>query len=503
MIKSLQCILLISSMLSTALFGGRNVALTKEIENQREYIVCTVDRTASGDSNEYAVGYSDGFWMEEEGIIYFLKTYGNAVLEVTKNEKREILLSASALPTDVISDEENLYIYDETLYELQIYTKQGELLVRNKIQLDNDYVKGFTELDDEIAILTFGGKQIPIDCNTGNLLLSKATQIPKVEAAGYDCVEYIGTDEDGTVYSVHTTLINNCSVLSGEMTLRAVTADGKVVGSYVLPMMEYDYLPGQYIQVAENGNTYLYIPTENCAEIRKIALKDTTDSYMETLSEEALAVEGKYASNNKTANTLSREEVRQRADAMAEYEWTLKKVHTNYNGKNMEKGIILPREIAFYRAQNSGSSSWKVKLTGIPYCWGGFCGLDVGVSGKTFPKTVTDGYVMGNINPEGYVKYWTAGLDCSGYVSAALGYTSKKSTTSLGRIGTRVKDVKKLESMDILVYPGDHVIFFCDWIDDCTMLVSEATIKHGKVITHPKTVNELIVSKKYQMRSPW
>jgi len=57
--------------------------------------------------------------------------------------------------------------------------------------------------------------------------------------------------------------------------------------------------------------------------------------------------------------------------------------------------------------------------------------------------------------------------------------------------------------MDLLVWPGEHIIFFCEWIDDATMLVSESNVRNGKVITHPKTLNDLIVSKRYQMRSPW
>jgi len=57
--------------------------------------------------------------------------------------------------------------------------------------------------------------------------------------------------------------------------------------------------------------------------------------------------------------------------------------------------------------------------------------------------------------------------------------------------------------MDLLVWPGEHIILFSEWIDDATMLVSESNVRNGKVITHPKTLNDLIVSKRYQMRSPW
>ncbi len=511
MFKSLQCILLISSVLSISLFGGKNIGLTKEIENQRECVLCSVNSSVAEESEGYALGYTDGFWMEKDETIYLLKSYGSAVLEIKKNTQREIALSAAVLPADIISDENNLYIYDDILCELQIYTKQGGLLLRNKIDLKDDFVKELVKLKDGIAVLTYGGKQIPVNCPDGSLLVSEATQIPKIDAAGYDCAEYVGTDEDGTVYSVHTTLINNCSILSGELTLRAVTEDGKLTGSYVLPVREYTYLPGKYIHVMENGNVYLLVPTEEKVEVRKIALKEEAISAMDVLSQDASALESKYASDVRSRKrsglacteeiTMTREEARQRADAMAEYEWTLKKTHTLTS--KSEKGVILPRDVAFYKAEHEDKSSWSVKMTGIPYCWGGFYALDTGFSGKTFQQVVDKKYVAGNINPKGNYKYMTAGLDCSGYVSAVFGFSSKKNTGALSCLGAKVSDVRKLEQMDLLVWPGEHIIFFCEWIDDATMLVTESNVRNGKVITHPKTLNDLIVSKRYQMRSPW
>ena len=66
MFKGLQCILLISSMLSVSLFGGKNLGLTKEIENKREGVVCSVKSSVPLDSGEYALGYTDGFWVDED-----------------------------------------------------------------------------------------------------------------------------------------------------------------------------------------------------------------------------------------------------------------------------------------------------------------------------------------------------------------------------------------------------------------------------------------------------
>lgn len=511
MFKGLQCILLISSMLSISLFGGKNIGLTKEIDNQRECVVCSVKSAVTEGSEEYVLGYTDGFWVEEDETVYLLNSYGSAVLEVKKKMQREIPLSASALPADIISEGENLYIFDDALYELQIYTKQGGLLLRTKIELKNDYVKDLVKTKEGIGVLTYGGKQIPVNPDNGKLQMSEATLIPKIETAGYDFAEYVGTDEDGTLYSVHTTLIDKCSVISGELTLRAVTKDGVLKGSYVLATPEYMYLPGKYVHVTEAGNIYLLAPNEETVEVQKIALKEEPVALLDVISEEASALESKYASDVQSRKRsglactdkikMSRAEARKRADAMAEYKWTLQKTHTLTS--KSEKGVTLPRDVAYYKAQNANKSSWNKEMTGIPYCWGGFYALDVGFGKKTFPEVLNKKYVAGNIEPVGNYKYMTAGLDCSGYVSAVFGFTSKKNTGALACLGSTVSDVRKLKQMDLLVWPGEHIIFFCEWIDDATMLVTESNVRNGKVIIHPKTVNELIVSKRYQMRSPW
>ncbi len=502
MIKSLQCIALITSVLSVSLFDGKNIGVTKEIENRRECVVCAVENEAI---------YSDGFWVEEDETVYLLKSYGNAVLELKKNSTREIALSAAVLPADIVSCGDKLYIFDDILSELQIYTKQGELLVRSKIELSRDYVKGLVKTEDKVAVLTYKGQQIIVDPETGRQKKQKGEALPAVDVAGYDYAEYIGTDEEGVSYSVHTALVKDCSVVSGELTLRAVSGEGEILGSYILPVEEYRYLPDTYVQVMENGNIYLLVPMETALEVRKIALKEMMSGRLAAISETASELERSYAADTRyrkrigTACTetisLSRKEVRKRAEAMAEYEWTLKKTHTTTS--KAEKGVVLPREIAAIKAEHAEKSSWSVKMTGIPYCWGGFYALDVGFGGKTFPSVIKKKYVAGNINPEGYYKYMSAGLDCSGYVSAAFGFASKQGTRGLSDLGSKVSDIKKLEQMDILVYPGEHVIFFCEWLDASTMLVGETAVREGKASIHPKSLNELVVSGMYQMRSPW
>lgn len=501
MLKRLQCILLISGVLSISLFGEQNIGMTKEIENRREGVVYTVDTPA----------YTDGFWMEEDETVYLLQSYKSSILELSRRGMREILLSEALLPADVICDEQNIYIFDDLLSELQIYTKQGELLLRSKIDVKNDYVKGLKKTEDGVAVLTFNNTCIFVNPETGKQKKVKEEAVPEVDKAEYDYAEYLATDEEENVYSVHTNIVQDCSVLSGELTLRVVSEEGIYLGGYVLPVEEYLYLPGTYIQVLSNGNIYILVPEKECIEIRKIAITEYPESNLDAISDAAFEKENAYAAETRyrkkigTACTekvkLSREKVWQRAEKMANYQWTLKKTHTQTS--KSEKGVELPREIAAAKAKHAGLESWSVKMTGIPYCWGGFHALDVGVNNRTFSNALNKNFVAGNINPDGYYKYMTTGLDCSGYVSAAFGFKEKLSTKGLSDMGSKISDARKMEKMDLLLYPGDHAIFFVEWMNDTTMLVAESAAREGKVVIHPKSLNELVVNGRYQMRSPW
>ena len=112
--------------------------------------------------------------------------------------------------------------------------------------------------------------------------------------------------------------------------------------------------------------------------------------------------------------------------------------------------------------------------------------------------------MAGNINTTSYYKYKSAGVDCSGYVGGALGFvTEKLSTEELAALGSKRKNIRNLEFMDILVWSGEHVIFFCGWLNESTMLVSEAAVREGKAVIHPKNLNEFVIDANYQMRSPW
>ena len=76
------------------------------------------------------------------------------------------------------------------------------------------------------------------DRQTGELFVEEA-ESRLVEPFGeYELSERIGADEEGNTYYVNTNLVQPCSVLSGELSVSAISKDGAWLGEYILPVEE-------------------------------------------------------------------------------------------------------------------------------------------------------------------------------------------------------------------------------------------------------------------------
>ncbi|MDO4174056.1 MAG: hypothetical protein Q4D42_04775, partial [Eubacteriales bacterium] len=98
----------------------------------------------------------------------------------------------------------------------------------------------------------------------------------------------------------------------------------------------------------------------------------------------------------------------------------------------------------------SGAGSY----TYMPYCWGGFSTTGEYTSG------MSRGGRVGNINTStaGHVGN-TYGLDCSGYVSRCWGLGSKKSTSTLPNVATKIT-YASLQQGDMIDKAGSHVVLY-------------------------------------------
>ena len=466
-------------------------------------------------SLELPVGLSEGFWIEKDETVYLLDSYAQKVLKLKDETVQEIPLPAAWLPGDIICLNHEIYIYDELQQELQIYNETGNCLLQCKLELENDYVKSLELVGEKVIVRTYAGKEISVkDRQTGELLVEEA-EIRHVEPFGeFELSEQIGEDKEGNIYYINTNLVQPCSVLSGELSVSATSKDGDWLGEYILPVGECVYLPQRYVQVLADGRIYLLLIKKEAYELWQITLEEQAESSFKQLAKAAdeLETDYRWATNYRvreenisttTKVVLSREEVEERIDAIVNYVWYL--VPSAVKTSRTEI-ITFPRYISKIIEGYSLEEDWKIEMKGLPYCWGGsftqYKGW--GYGGGTFDKALYEwNYLAGNINTKGTYKDYTAGVDCSGFVSIVYGIKPRFSTSQLSDVGTRLRNISKLQGMDMLVSPGDHIVLFREWLDDGAMLVSEVAVRDGKTVTHPKTLNELLVFGTYQMRSPW
>lgn len=108
-------------------------------------------------------------------------------------------------------------------------------------------------------------------------------------------------------------------------------------------------------------------------------------------------------------------------------------------------------------------------MTGIPYDWGGLDTNDTNTYGTpwdNFLDAVNKGAYAGNSSSIGGIGYvnGTAGVDCSGFVQAAFNIKGTKlSTSTLFNQFFKPISLSDIKHMDILNYPGHHVVIFDRW----------------------------------------
>ncbi len=160
-----------------------------------------------------------------------------------------------------------------------------------------------------------------------------------------------------------------------------------------------------------------------------------------------------------TQTAITRSAAEQRALAMINMTWSYSATANSTIASSYLKSITKPTQLGSVSGQK----------TGIPYCWGGFDGLDTSSYNQTwsgFADAVKKGAYTGNTNSISALGYipGTAGLDCSGFVQATFQIKDyKQSTTSLLNQYFTPISLSDIKHMDILDLPGDHVVIFDSW----------------------------------------
>lgn len=454
----------------------------------------------------------ESFWVNEDGKIVILDSLENRAIVMDNNQNYTINLEKSMTPKDIVLQNEEIYLYDSYWEEFQKYELNGKLLFNGKLPLENNYFRELSIIGDTVAAVTYDGTVIePIYQSQGKWnidnILEKNCAKEKAYKESYDITDVIAIDVNGNIYSINTRLVYDVSIMAGEISIVKTNSNGQKVGEYIINSEEFVYFPEHFVRVLNNGEVYIMIPTSNALKIRRVELGNASKTYFENIQKHAIEKEKNYNSAFYDSNaiqrasvTLTREEVLDRANRIALYSWTLSQANVNISGLT---SVTLPKYISDIANDHKNQNSWRVSMSGIPYCWGGFYSQYTGnVSERTFADAIKLGYTAGNVNTDGNYKSSTAGLDCSGYASAAYGLSTKKGTGDFLKFGTALSSSAELSKMDFFVKKG-HIILFYEWIDESTVLVCETTVSDGKTVVHTKKINQLLINGSYQMRTPW
>lgn len=448
----------------------------------------------------------EAFWVENESSVYILDSLGKKINHYVNKRFTDSTPLIGTMSPQCFAVASN-----GTIYVCDTYNGESKLLLYDENELSNSFV-----LDDLIAtydisvdengFVQLSDWNIVYEYHFSDGILTPLAQTPldvsKMPENAY--TRHLGTDENFR-YELQTQLVDSC-VLLGEIRVAAVNSEGGLVSSARIPLEDFVYQPNQYIQIDGNGKIYMMVPTSTHLEIRKITLGATSDSRID----EVIALAAEYeaqaqtvASHSANASiSLTRQEVLNRANLMATYRWTLSAANTS-----TKANVTLPDFVIEAKSTGNLENGGTVQITGIPYCWGGFDSQYTSNSGySTFDQAIAAEHIAGNVSSANGNKKvpGTAGLDCSGFVSAAYGLSTKKGTGDLLDFGTAI-DISAIDTMDFLVKSG-HTLLFYNWqsSDKSRMLIIESinglTNYDDKVIVRVVNTNDYLG---YSIRTPW
>ena len=472
-----------------------------------------------GADGAYEAG-PEAFYVENENSIYILDTLNKRIIHYVNGiYLEEILIESVVAPQSFRIDAGGtLYVCDTYNGEstLRVYYTNGTEKAFLLEDMNYINVRNIGVVSENMIALSDWYDIYLYEINGEEANLLKKTALESIEASDVTYSKYIGGDAD-CHYEMQTTLVE-CSMLIGEINIVAYNNNGKSLGSARVPLEDFVFRPNQYVQIGTGGNIYLMIPTETGLQIRKVTLGMISDSKLDEVEAFAEQYESEMTQEASVASafvTLTRQEVLTRANTIVNQSWTLSSENVNTTGYS---DVKIPDYIRPYITSGALINGGTVTLTGIPYCWGGYdsCYTSGNSGCSTFNDAIANGYLAGNVatSADGHVDE-TAGLDCSGFVSAAYGI-SKIGTSSFSSQGTSVtKD--ELETMDYLVRynyvnsagkpTGNHVVLFYNWQaeDKSRMLIMEVAIRES---TEDRTLimikdTDFFMNNGYRMRTPW
>ncbi|MCL6614395.1 MAG: VWA domain-containing protein, partial [Firmicutes bacterium] len=307
-----------------------------------------------------------------------------------------------------------------------------------------------------------------------------------------------GIDRDDNFYILTEELEPNMTEIRVYTSVRKYDWQGRLTGLCRLPSVAA--WPGDAIDVKENGDVFVLLPESEKTGVYKLNFSTVEDLTKITAgpvraSENVVTPQTStvLASPSSSLTTLTRAEVRNRALQMVNYVWTWQRryLKTNTGKTYTQVNASIPPQFVPYA---NDPSIDNVRCVGIPYCWGGWDSLWTHSNGAPWtdwpsalsyysipgtPQYSDWGPLVGNVKCTDNYKAGTAGIDCSGFVSAAsaLAFSSKPNVKMIYDhlyhvncvIGIKPQEKEGdtgfiyysgIQPMDAMCWLGHHVLFY-------------------------------------------
>ena len=176
------------------------------------------------------------------------------------------------------------------------------------------------------------------------------------------------------------------------------------------------------------------------------------------------------------AREVTPQQVLKTAASYASHQWIGYTANSLHGTDRLGIEVHTPDQ-SYQAPEKSTKGWWRVGAInkGIPYKWGGFD------TPAEFDQKLMQGFYAGDVYTtekgrllDKAVSHYTAGIDCSGFISRCWGLDSAYSTRTLHTICTPLSSYAELRAGDILNKFNEHVVLFVKPLDAERFLAYEA-----------------------------
>lgn len=261
-------------------------------------------------------------------------------------------------------------------------------------------------------------------------------------------------DDSATIFLSYLDLANT-SLVGGDLVVCSYHPLDGIGGVAALPIEDQWSWPTRWLNVTPDGCIYWLRILNGGVAIDRIHLGTEYVSVIESLEEEWQREKAAQLQTQEVFSIppdISRQQVFSNSSLNINHRWTYRQA----NAQPVPSGVTKPKWLA-------DITTYPTSLTGIPYCWGGFDSVNTAhswVGWSDFNDAMARDAFAGNVYCAGNYKTGTAGLDCAGFVSACLEWSTHCGTPTIWDVKSYSIDENQRLYMDIYIKRSSHVLFY-------------------------------------------